>query len=268
MGLLGVLRWGCTAETPLASSGRGVSINGSRGIHTVNNKTQFLLKLQEEMEDQTGLLTVMTASTSMRSEGLSEVSNCTQWVVRPHHHSQGRNLRLVSTEELGSLLAAGLMSNHYARPLIQKKAEYRVYVMNGRVVNVAQKTPGNPADIAWNVARGGRFDNVRWGSWPTKVVDLACRVFPHTGLNITGIDIMVDHDDNAWFIEANSAPSLPFNSDGSTTHRQQCVAKGIHYMLTVSNEMLTPTQDEGWRGYIHPAIWPRASEQQEEMTDD
>jgi hypothetical protein len=78
---------------------------------------------------------------------------------------------------------------------------------------------------------------------------------------------MVDHDDNAWFIEANSAPSLPFNSDGSTTHRQQCVAKGIHYMLTVSNEMLTPTQDEGWRGYIHPAIWPRA-EQQEETTDD
>ena len=118
------------------------------------------------------------------------------------------------------------------------------------------------------MAQGGRFDNVRWGSWPTKVVDLACRVFPHTGLNITGIDIMVDHDDNAWFIEANSAPSLPFNSDGSTTHRQQCVAKGIHYMLTVSNEMLTPTQDEGWRGYIHPAIWPRDSaEQQEETTD-
>jgi hypothetical protein len=265
MGLLGVLRWGCTATVPTLSTERGVSINTSRGIHTVNNKTQFLLKLQEEMEDQTGLLTVMTASTSMRSEGLSEVSNGTQWVVRPHHHSQGRNLRVVTHQILAQMFSSGHMSNHYARPLIQKKAEYRVYVMNGRVVNVAQKTPGNPADIAWNVARGGRFDNVRWGSWPTKVVDLACRVFPHTGLNITGIDIMVDHDDNAWFIEANSAPSLPFNSDGSTTHRQQCVAKGIHYMLTVSNEMLTPTQDEGWRGYIHPAIWPRASE--EETTD-
>jgi hypothetical protein len=263
-----VLRWGCTAETPLASTGRDVSINGSMGIHTVNNKTQFLLQLQRDMSDQTGLLTVMTVSTSMRSEGLSDISNGTQWVVRPHHHSQGRNLRVVTHRILAQMFTSGHMSNHYARPLIQKKAEYRVYVMNGRVVNVAQKTPGNPADIAWNVARGGRFDNVRWGSWPTKVVDLACRVFPHTGLNITGIDIMVDHDDNAWFIEANSAPSLPFNSDGSTTHRQQCVAKGIHYMLTVSNEMLTPTQDEGWRGYIHPAIWPRASEQQEEMTDD
>ena len=266
MDLLGVLRWGCTSETPLASSGRGVSINGSRGIHTVNNKTQFLLKLQEEMEDQTGLLPVIT-STSTRSEGFTNVSNGTQWVVRPHHHSQGRNLRVVTPQMLAQMFSSGQMSNYYARPLIQKKAEYRVYVMNGRVVNVAQKTPGNPADIAWNVARGGRFDNVRWGDWPTKVVDLACRVFPHTGLNITGIDIMVDHDDNAWFIEANSAPSLPFNSDGSTTHRQQCVAKGIHYMLTVSNEMLTPTQDEGWRGYIHPAIWPRAATEQEEITD-
>jgi hypothetical protein len=256
-----VLRWGCTAETPLASTGWGTAINSSRGIHTVNNKTQFLLKLQEEMEDQTGLLTVMT-STLMRSGQLPEGLNGSQWVVRPHHHSQGRNLRVVSTGELNSMLTRGSMNGHYARPLVQKASEYRVYVMNGRVVNVAQKTPSDPTDIAWNVAQGGRFDNVRWGAWPAKVVDLACRVFPHTGLNITGIDIMVDHDDNAWFIEANSAPSLPFNSDGSTTHRQQCVAKGIHYMLTVSNEMLTPIQDEGWRGYIHPAIWPRAEQEE------
>jgi hypothetical protein len=259
-----VLRWGCTAVLGRSSTGRDVTINNSRGIHTVNNKTQFLLQLQRDMSDQTGLLTVMT-STSTRSEGLLDTSSSSQYVIRPHHHSQGRNLRVVTHQMLAQMFTSGHMEGHYARPLVQKAAEYRVYVMNGRVVNVAQKTPGNPADIAWNVARGGRFDNVRWGDWPTKVVDLACRVFPHTGLNITGIDIMVDHDGEAWFIEANSAPSLPFNSDGSTTHRQQCVAKGIHYMLTVSNEMLTPTQDEGWRGYIHPAIWPRASE--EETTD-
>jgi len=138
---------------------------------------------------------------------------------------------------------------------VQKKAEYRVYVVNGRVVNVAQKTPGNPSDVAWNVAQGGRFDNLRWGDWPMKVVNLACRVFPHTGLNITGIDIMVDHDDEAWFIEANSAPSLPFNSDGSTTYRQQCVAKAIHYTLTVNKDMMDAETDRGWRGYVHPAIW-------------
>lgn len=147
------------------------------------------------------------------------------------------------------------MEGHYARPLIQKKAEYRVYVVNGRVVNVAQKTPSNPDDVAWNVAQGGRFDNVKWGAWPLNVVDLACRIFPHTGLNITGIDVMVDHDDNAWFIEANSAPSLPFNSDGSTTYRQKCVAKSIHYMLTVNKEMLSVTTENGWRGYVHPAIY-------------
>lgn len=262
-GLVTVMRWGCTAAAPLASTGRDFVINNSRGIHTVNNKTQFLLKLQSEMVNQVGLLPVITGEYGV----LSTSTNSSQWVVRPHHHSQGRNLRVVSQECLTTLMQDGTMNSHYARPLVQKAAEYRVYVMNGRVVNVAQKTPGNATDVAWNVARGGRFDNVRWGDWPTKVVDLACRVFPHTGLNITGIDIMVDHDGEAWFIEANSAPSLPFNSDGSTTHRQQCVAKGIHYMLTVSNEMLTPTQDEGWRGYIHPAIWPRAASEQEETTD-
>ena len=134
--------------------------------------------------------------------------------------------------------------------------------MNGRVTNVSQKTPGDPSAIAWNVAQGGRFDNVRFGSWPINVVDLACKVAPHTGLNITGIDIMVDQEDNAWFIEANSAPSLPYNSDGSHTYRQKCIAKGIAYTLLENSEQLTHQEGEGYRGYIHPAIneWRMNSE--------
>ena len=130
-----------------------------------------------------------------------------------------------------------------------------MYVMNGRVVNVAQKTPANPADVAWNVNQGGRFDNVRFGDWPLKVCDLACRVFKHTGLTMSGIDIMVDQEDEPWFIEANSAPSLPYNSDGSHTYRQKCVAKGLHYTLTESADQMETDTTTGWRGYVHPAVW-------------
>jgi len=238
-------------------------INLASGIHQVNNKTQFLLKLQESMLDQTGLLPVLTSmnvSMGAGSGGTQVTDGNQQWVVRPHQHSQGRNLEVLTQSQLSTRLAQGSLNGHYARPLIEKKAEYRVYVVNGRVVNVAQKTPGDPSSVAWNVAQGGRFDNLRWGDWPMKVVDLACRVFPHTGLNITGIDIMVDHDDEAWFIEANSAPSLPFNSDGSTTYRQECIAKAIHYTLTVNKDMIDAETNNGWRGYVHPAIWSTTRE--------
>ena len=127
-------------------------------------------------------------------------------------------------------------------------------MLNGKVVNVSKKTPGNPDDVAWNVAQGGRFDNVRWGEWPMNVVNLALRVYQETGLNLSGIDIMTDQEGEAWFIEANSAPSLPYNSDGSHTYRQKCVAKGLAYTLLENPEVFPYQEGETYRDVIHPAV--------------
>lgn len=239
---LAVVRWGCTATLPSGLTSTG-SMNTSRGIHNVNDKLGFL-KVLDQSPLQKGLLPVITRGSTIEDPTLAQT-----WVIRPRHHSQGRNLRVVTTDTLMQSIGEG-----YARPLVQKKAEYRVYVVDGRVVNVARKTPGNPEDVAWNVAQGGRFDNVRWGDWPINVVDLACSVFPYTGLNFTGIDVMVDEDNEAWFIEANSAPSLPFNSDGSTTYRHKCMAKALAYSVLENKGMLEYQQGEGYRGYIHPAL--------------
>jgi len=237
------VRWGCSSTLPLST--RGV-LNKASGIHSVNDKMGFL-KTLDESPLQKGLLPVLTTAHTPL-----EIPPVEKWVVRPRHHSQGRNLHVVTSENvMGSLMR---MEHGYARPLVQKKAEYRVYVVDGRVVNVARKTPGNPDDVAWNVAQGGRFDNVRWGDWPINVVDLACSVFPYTGLNFSGIDVMVDENDEAWFIEANSAPSLPFNSDGSTTYRHKCMAKALAYSVLENKGMLEYQQGEGYRGYIHPAL--------------
>jgi len=275
-----VIRWGCTATLPTTGATSPRYMQPASGIHEVNNKVGFLQKLSL-LDNQKGLLPVVelgrvrsngltvspvlgdTTSTQMgtfasvanlsRTESITQ-AHSDQWVVRPPTHSQGRNLRVVDTTALTRMMRQGT-SQGYARPLVNKSAEYRVFVMNGKVVNVVSKTPSNPSDVAWNVAQGGRFDNVRWGDWPINVVDLACRISHHTGLNLTGIDIMVDEDGEAWFIEANSAPTLPFNSDGSYTYRQKCVAKGFHYSLTESNDPFPYQQGETWRDYIHPAIY-------------
>ena len=127
--------------------------------------------------------------------------------------------------------------------------------MSGRVVTVAKKTPGNPKQVAWNVAQGGRFDVVPWGQWPLE----ACRVavqaansIPH--LDFTGVDVMLDDSGKAYVIELNSAPSLPSLSDGSVSYRQKCMAKAFKWMLTEGKEHMSVEHNNGWRGYIHPAI--------------
>ena len=243
-----VIRWGCTATIPSTGLSSCRYVQRASGIHAVNDKLGFLQKLSL-LDNQQGLLPVVT------STGAPPLADNQQWVVRPPTHSQGRNLSVLSATEIMSRSHSILQRDQwYARPLVQKKAEYRVFVMNGKAVNVVRKTPSNPSDVAWNVSQGGRFDNVRWGDWPINVVDLACRISHETGLNLTGMDIMVDHDDNAWFVEANSAPSLPYNSDGSHTYRQKCVAKGFAYTLD-NPEVFPYTKGETWRNYVHPAIY-------------
>lgn len=242
-----VLRWGCTATLTGLTSGQ--YMNKAAGIHQVNDKMGFLQKLSL-LENQSGLLPLRTSTTD-QAEWIQQGM---QWVIRPRHHSRGRNLRTMTTPELPQ----HLLPNHYARPLVKKKAEYRVYVMNGLITMIAQKTPGNPEDIAWNVAQGGRFDNVRWDNWPTNICELACRIYPETGLTFTGIDIMVDHEDQAWFIEANSAPTLPYNSDGSLSYRQKTMGKAFAYDILNNNQQHNQEVNyEGWRACVHPAVWRR-----------
>lgn len=139
----------------------------------------------------------------------------------------------------------------YASEVIDKVAEYRVYVVSGRVATVARKTPANPDAIAWNVAQGGRFDVVRWSEWPLEACRVAMQAMSYSGLDFGGVDVMIDREGRAYCIEINSAPSLPLLSDGSISYRQKCMAKCFKYGRENIPEA---TRYEHWSDVIHPAI--------------
>lgn len=129
-----------------------------------------------------------------------------------------------------------------------------MYVMSGRVVTVAQKTPDNPDAVAWNVARGGRFDVVSWGNWPLEACRVALEAFKYSGLDFSGVDVMMDADGRAYVIELNSAPSLPLLSDGSISYRQKMMAKGFKYIQENGKDHFdTPSGYAHWSDVIHPA---------------
>jgi len=246
------IRWGCTVTLPV----RLKVVNEASGIHTVNNKARLSLDLHHDVPDLQP--ECMYSSGMIGEEPLTAHSK--DWVVRPLTHSRGRNLEVVHASRWGGL---NLMAQEYpaftggwyARRLIDKEAEYRVYVMAGRVVSVAKKTPGNPEDVAWNVAQGGRFDVVRWGDWPLDVCEVAVRAAEYAEIDFCGVDVMVEKGTGTpYFIEANSAPSLPYLSDGSVSYRQKVMAKAFAYQ-GVDYERLEAQQESGWQGYIHPALY-------------
>jgi glutathione synthase/RimK-type ligase-like ATP-grasp enzyme len=231
-----VFRWGCTANAP----GNPHIINDAAAIHRVNDKAGFRQLLQAEE------LCPMTWFAINNGAGNEPKYPC---VVRPQFHHQGRKLYVChSRPELVNAIAR-CGAGWYASALINKVAEYRVFVVSGRAVCVARKHPGNPGQVAWNVFQGGRFENVNWDNWPLKAVKNSIKAFQLSGLDFGGVDVMVDAAGETYILEINAAPSL------TSPYRQECFAKAFEYILAHGKANI-PLQEAkgGYTKFIHPAI--------------
>lgn len=234
-----VFRWGCTTTIPA-----GRVVNTAEAIHWVNNKKASRLALQER-----GVSVPFTwdARDFIRNESLREGS----FVMRPLRHAQGRNLVSGTNADIVTAFNRNAQYHDgYVSQLINKVAEYRVFVCQGRAVWVARKTPGNPNQVAWNVAQGGRFDNVAWGDWPLRVVKEAIKAHLISGLDFSGVDVMVDGEGVPYILELNSAPSQ------TSPYRQSCVAKAFDYIIANNSKATIPLREErgAWRKWAHPSL--------------
>ena len=240
------VRWGCTSTINAK-----MVINKSAAIHQVNDKLGFRVTLEEA----DGHLAPKTWFSL--DDWLEDSTEHPEIIIRPSRHAQGRNLLFVNRDnraQMGRLDAFVLRwPNYYISKYIDKVSEFRIFVVSGRVVCVAQKTPSNPDEIAWNVAKGGRFDNVNWDNWNLKDVKTAIKAFNLTSLDFGGVDVMVDGNNTPYVIEINSAPSL------TSPYRQSCMAKSIDYIIVNGRDRIPLIEELGnYSKFIHPAITNRA----------
>jgi glutathione synthase/RimK-type ligase-like ATP-grasp enzyme len=240
-----VFRWGCTSNLPA-----GVTVvNTAEAIHQVSDKSSFRkLTADAGLAPKTWLSHRDWLTDDYDFDG--DDNEPMQVIVRRSTHHQGRFLdRCETSADIKAACAKYGEGNYYISEYIPKVAEYRVFIVSGRVVWVAQKTPGNPDDVAWNVARGGRFDNVRWDDWPLKAVRVAREAFLLSSLDFGGVDVMVDATGNAYVLEINSAPSQ------TSPYRQECTAKAFDYIVRHGKERIDVTKERGgYRKFIHPCL--------------
>lgn len=244
------IRWGCTTNVPT----RRV-LNTSEAIHRVNDKAGFRMLCAE-----VGLApkTWLSAQDQRKDVGL-DAPDCSNWdfpspcIVRPKRHAQGKHVYLCKTplQVLGAITS--FPGDYYISNFIPKVSEYRVFVVQGRVACVAEKTPGNPDDVAWNVAKGGRFDVVSWDNWPLKACRISIEAFLLSGLDFGGVDVMIDAEGGCYVLEINSAPSL------TSPYRQECMAKCFDYIVNNSKAIIPLIEAKGgYKKFIHPAVCGRA----------
>lgn len=234
-----IIRWGTTSNLQY----KATVMNEAKAIHWVADKAT-----SRKIMADAGL----APKTWLDARDLIHPECGIGWtpkIVRKRSHSQGRDLYHCDTPddvvEITNKLGEG---NYYISEYIPKVAEYRVFVGSGRVVWVAKKTPADEKAIAWNVAQGGRFDNVRWMEWDKNVCRTAIEAWKLSGLDFGGVDVMVDANGKAYVLEINSAPSQ------TSPYRQQCVAKYFDYIIDNGKGFIETKDYKGYLGYIHPAI--------------
>jgi len=235
-----VFRWGCTANLGVKV---GCVVNEAKAIHTVADKAGF-----RKLTADAGLApTTWLHYEDVPVDAQGELAD--KLVVRRATHHQGKFLHVCST--LNELVKACQLygEDYYISTYISKVAEYRVFVVSGRAVWVANKTPADKDAVAWNVAQGGRFDNVRFNDWPLRVVKVAIEAFLLSGLDFGGVDIMVGEDGTPYVLEINSAPSQ------TSPYRQECTSKSFDYIINNGKHIIPLVGEKGgWKKFIHPAI--------------
>ena len=239
-----VFRWGCTSKLPVGSDYKTV-VNTSKSIHWCANKKESRMILQRA---GVNVPRSWTAAGFAHSSYAPYLNTDTIFVLRSATHSQGKNLWVGTASEIVNTYM-DYIADGYVSVLIDKVAEYRVFVCQGKAVWVAKKTPADANAVAWNVAHGGRFDNVRWGDWPLQVVMEALKAAAVSGADFSGVDVMVDAEGVPYVLEVNSAPSQ------TSPYRQQCVAKAFDYIITNGKQGWdVPDVVVSWRDVIHPAL--------------
>lgn len=232
------VRWGCTSTLPRIDSR---PLNDAASIHWCSDKRAGRLAMQEAGVPVPDTYTSEDFVTRLHRQGL--------FVLRPRQHAQGRHLWTGDYDWMRANCMR-LAPGGYVSSLIPKVAEYRFFIMHGRVVWCARKTPGNPDDVAWNVARGGRFDNVRWDDWPLDAAQACIQAALVSGTDFCGVDVMIDAEGRPYVLEVNSAPSQ------TSPYRQGCVARALKYVLENGRDVipLPPNGVKTYKGVRHPAL--------------
>lgn len=233
-----LIRWGCTSQFPSKKT-----LNKVDSIRLVNNKM-----LSRKMMQQSDV------SVPKLYERIEETKY--PCIVRPHFHSQGKNLFLCNNEdELNTAITKVHQQGKdvYCSEYIKKDKEYGVFIFDNRVTSVIEKKPkheeANNA-IAWNVAQGThKFENVRWGEWDMNVVKEALKAWECFGLTFGRVDIIVK-DDIPYILEINSAHSL------TSEYRKKIFAKCLDYYIENGEVKNNIDLDDNmsFKVVIHPAL--------------
>ena len=237
-------RWGTTATIP--NSAHVESVNEPKAIHWAYDKKTSRKELSDK---DLAPYTYNDFEDYLRA--VEEFPECVAPViVRPKHHIRSQDLDLCKSP-LQVYRAVKKHQEYYISEYIEKEAEWRIFVVSGRVMAVVRKIPTDTNLISWGCVDQGQFKYVPWNEWPLYATQKAVDAMLVSGLDFGAVDVVSRStglpEPNAWVLEINTAPEL-------TPYYMKSITKCFDYIVRNGRGTLPIIAPETWKGYIHPAI--------------
>lgn len=172
-------------------------------------------------------------------------------VIRPRRHKAGERFFVVNEMDAARRAINRCGAGWYASQLLNKSREFRVFVVQNRVIAVSERFPGEDVSaVAWNLALGGRLANLERKQWPLPVLTASLEAMRRIGLGWGAVDACLDTDGRAWVFEMNTAPAL------RNHYTIEQIAKAFAWIDSEDPETYALTNDGTltWKDYIHPAL--------------
>lgn len=227
------IRWGCTARVPE----KRTIVNKRVSMEATGDKGGFRRKLAKA-----GL--TMKCWGADWGDGWTGIKPC---VVRPSFHEKGKDFFLCKTwkEYENAVYKCG--PDWYAAAYVEKVAEYRINVLQGRILCIIAKSPKNKDDKVW---AQGHTRILRWSEWPMHACYIATKAVELGELDFAGVDVIMDKKGHAYVLEVNTLPYL------EGVYQQEVFAKGFDYLVEKGKAVIPLHFDveESWKNYIHPCM--------------
>jgi ribosomal protein S6--L-glutamate ligase/gamma-F420-2:alpha-L-glutamate ligase len=121
---------------------------------------------------------------------------------------------------------------YLAQKFINNDGDFRVFVIGNQALGAIKRTRQNETEFRNNISQGGRAEKV---NLPEELIHLAIEAAACCRINIAGVDIILDKDDNnkPYILEVNAAPQFGGFSQATGIDVAQ---KMIDYLLLQASQ--------------------------------
>lgn len=138
-------------------------------------------------------------------------------VAKASKGRKGKGVYLAKTfNELQDILADMQDTEVLLQKFIPNDFDYRILVLEDQIACVEKRIRTNENDFRNNIALGAREEFVAQESVENKVLELAVEAAQKANIQVAGVDIVVDSQQQAYVFEVNRAPAFTHDESVSS----------------------------------------------------